>query len=127
MSTRPSLADAPPKAAARVDSDGHEAEDKIYGDDTNLIEGLGGVSEFRCIDRNAELAPRREVEMQEQQHHHDADALHNVDVRPGPGKVPKIEEDHAVAGCEQQNDAQPYPGEEAGEYVPPQPDGVKTM
>ena len=59
--------------------------------------------------------------MQKQQHHHDADALHDVDGRAYAGEASEIEEDHRVAADEQENDARPHPWEEALEDALPEP------
>ena len=58
--------------------------------------------------------------MKEQQHHHDADALHDMDVQPGAREASEIEEHHAIATGEQENDARPHPREETAEDAVPE-------
>jgi hypothetical protein len=44
------------------------------------------------FDGMAKTAPRPEVQMQEKQHHHNARALHDVDMQSGARKPAQIEE-----------------------------------
>src|ERR1700704_3207780 len=69
----------------------------------------------------AEPAPGSEKQIQEQQYHHEADALHDLDVQPGAGETSEIEEHHAIAAGEQENDARPHPWEETAEDAVPEP------
>ena len=60
---------------------GEEAEHEIDGNDaSDLIQFLGGFGVCFHLDGMAKAAPGREEEMQEQQYHYDACALHDVDM-----------------------------------------------
>lgn len=110
-----------PEAAARADDDRQEAEHEVGRDHaTNLTEmptGFGGILPLHGI---AKSTPGYEKQMQEQQHHEDADALHDLDVKRCAGEASKITKHHAVAGGKQENDARPYPGKEAAEDTVPE-------
>jgi len=110
-----------PEAAARAHDYCEEAEHEIDRDDVaNLIQIFRGLGKMFLFHGISETAPGSEEQMPEQQHHDDADALHDMDGQPHPGEPAVIGEDHAVAADEQHEDAQPYPGEKAAEDAAPQ-------
>jgi len=110
-----------PEAAARAHDYRDEAEREVDRNDAaNLVQMFGRFREMFRVDGVGEAPPRREEQMREQQHHHNANALHDVDRQARAGESAQIEENHAVAAGEQDDDARPHPREEAAEHPAPQ-------
>jgi len=64
-----------------------------------------------------EAAPGREIQVEEQEHHDDAEALHDVHVSTDAAKPRENAEHHPVAARQQQRDRGDHPGEEAAEHA----------
>jgi hypothetical protein len=110
-----------PKASARARDHGDKPEHEIDLDDAaRLIESRSSILECLRLDRPRKAAPRREVEVEEEQHHYDAGELHHVDVQRCGLKAAEAKEQHRIATHEQHHDACPNPGEEAAQDAVPE-------
>src|SRR5476651_1403535 len=87
-----------PITAGRADHDCDEAEHEI---DRHQLADLAEIarrdSEIARGDGAPEPLPRREIEMQVEQHHDDADPLHDIDMQGEALEAAEPEEDHGVA------------------------------
>ena len=80
-----------PEATARAHDNGQETKHEIDRNDVaDLIQLLSGFGVCPPFDGLAKTAPRREEQVQEQQYHHNAHALHEVDMHPGAREPAEI-------------------------------------
>src|SRR5262249_1046724 len=99
---------------------------KMHRDDPpDLSEPRGGSRECLPSHGVRKAAPRREEEVEKEQHHHDPDELHDVDVQRSGSKPAEAQEQHRIAAREQDDDARPNPWKEAAEDALPklEPEG----
>src|SRR6185437_6979942 len=117
-----------PVTPGRADHDDDEPEHEVERNDVaDLRQLLRRHGEVAAVDGGAEAPPRREIEMAEGQHHDDADALHDVDVRADLAEAAEAPEDHAVAARQEGDNAQADHREEAGEDAPPQLKALRRL
>jgi hypothetical protein len=86
---------------------------------SNLVQLLRRLGPASGVRRDAEAFPRREEEMQVEQHHDDAQAHHQVDVERQAGEAAEGTEDHPEAADEQSHDRRADPRQEPREHPPP--------
>ena len=80
-----------PEATARAHDHDQETKHEIDRNDVaDLIQLLSGVGVCLPFDGLAKTAPRRKEQVQEQQYHHNAHALHEVDMYPGAREPAEI-------------------------------------
>ena len=74
--------------------------------------------------RPPEAPPGREVEVEEQQEHHPAGQVHDVDVDARTARSRRSRQQHVIAGEQQDGDAAQDDREEPAEHPVPQPQPV---
>ena len=111
----------PPVTTTAADRDDNEAEHQIDRHDrTDLAELTSALGPVLAGHRRLEAAPWREIKVEKEQHHQDADPLHQMDVNAHPGKTAKHHKHKGVAAHQQQHDRGDHPGEEPTEDARPQ-------
>jgi len=117
-----------PESAASADGYRYQAEREIYRHDAaDLLELLGSFGERSLFNGKAKTAPRCNEQIQEQQHHNDARALHDLDMQWGAGEPAESVEQHAVAADEEKEDARPNPWEETAQHTMPKRESHRRL
>src|SRR5262249_11136464 len=101
---------------------GQETKHEIDRNDVaDLIQLLSGfASEYVSLSTAWPKRCQGAKNMQEQQYHHNAHALHEVDMHPGAREPTEIYEQHSVAAYREKDNARPHRWEKAAEDPMPE-------